>query len=165
MPSPAPAELSKKLRELEGALLAAKKEGDELKKALSTMRQEKEALLKQIDALKASVTSLSNEKQELLGRIERIQKEQPSLKIEDMAGVLRSSLESLQAEMKKPSEAKVEALKYVVDKFEVEVKSGLELKEGSLRFVQPRGMELTPESLSTVRISLKATPRMRVAKD
>jgi len=147
-----------------------------IQKELSTIKAERTNLLSRVNLLerdkidldtqlkasKTNIEQLINEKQDLIRLVDGLKKATPAVKVEDVASVFKKTLLSLQREVKKPE--KPGEMGYIVDKFEVEMKSGLDLKEG-IKLVQPTAVELKPESLSTIRISFKAKPKLKIAEE
>jgi len=137
-------------------------EKDELGARISTVEQDKAELRMQLEANKANIAQLINEKQELATRVDELEKAIFEVKVEDVATVFKTTLKSLQREVGEPEEPG--ELGYMVDKFEVELKSGLALKDG-IKLVQPTAAELKPEGLSTIRMSFKAKPRLKITEE
>jgi chromosome segregation ATPase len=113
------------------------------------------------EALKDRVLKLFNENQGLQATIDDLRKTGATLRMEDVGGTLRSALDSIYKEVGSPTTLRPG---YAVDKFEIELKSGLDARDG-LKFVQPLAAELKPESLSTVRISLKSKPTIKITEE
>ncbi|MBE0516488.1 MAG: hypothetical protein IBX41_03720 [Methanophagales archaeon] len=157
----------KKLQAAELPVL--QKELDKLKAERTTfvstikaLEKDKAELSLQLKASKENIERLINEKQELTKRIEGLERATIEVKVEDLASAFKKTLKSIQRDVKEPE--KPGEMGYFVDKFEVEMKSGLDLREG-IKLVQPTAAELKPESLSTVRISLKSRPTLRIAEE
>lgn len=133
-----------------------------LEKELNAVKLEKTVFQTQINEYKQKLEEVLNDKQNLVNKIEELKKAGPSVKIEDMADVFKKTLASLQRGVKEPE--KPGEAGYIIDKFEVEMKSGLDMREG-MKLVQPAAAELKPEGLSTVRISFKARPTLKIAEE
>lgn len=158
MPEPKPAKEIALKRELD----ALQVERTSLLSKIEILGKDNAELHLQLKTSKAKIEQLLNEKQELAKRIDELQKAKAEVQVEDVVSILRGTLRSLQREIKAPEE--LGEIGYFVDKFEVEMKSGLDFREG-IRLVQPAATELKPESLSTVRISLKAKPTLKIAEE
>jgi predicted nuclease with TOPRIM domain len=113
---------------------------------------------KELEECKRTIAQLINEKQDLSENLENFEKCRQT-KVKDVANVFKTTLQSLSLQSKVPEEPG--ELGYIVDKFEVELKSGLILEDG-ITLVQPIAAELKPESLSTVRISFK--PKLKITQ-
>lgn len=135
---------------------------ESLKSELNATKLEKTVFQTQINEYKLKLEEALNDKQNLVNKIEELKKAGPSVKIEDMADVFKKTLASLQRGVKEPE--KPGEAGYIIDKFEVEMKSGLDMREG-MKLVQPTAAELKPEGLSTVRISFKARPTLKIAEE
>jgi chromosome segregation ATPase len=147
---------------LQKELDTIKAERTNLLRTITTLEKDKAELRVQFEASKANIERLINRNQVLTKRVDELEKATPEVKVEDVASIFKNTLQSIQREMKEPEKAG--ELGYIVDKFEVEMKSGLNLKEG-IRLVQPTAAELKPESLSTVKISFKAKPKLKIAEE
>jgi hypothetical protein len=162
-------DLLKQKQNLEREIADLELQKDTIKKIL-------ELTLKELQNNKDALARLFDEKIKLQKEVEGSKKEKPSMTFEDLSKNLKLALSSVQETVasRVPSGSTTFAPAnteeeinlpqtgdYVVDKFEVELKSGIDLKEG-IRLVQPDINNLTPESLSTVRISLKAKPIFKV---
>jgi len=147
-----------------------------LEREISTLESEKISLEEQINKYKkdlenyrAEIENTVNERMKLEKQIDDIKKQRPSIEFEDLANNLKRALASVQTTVTRkhgPEEA-VEmpaGSEYIVDKFEVEIKSGIDLSQG-VKLVQPAINELTPEALSTVRISFKSKPEFEIVKE
>ena len=128
---------------------------------LDNASKEKILFLTQINSLKEDITKLINEKQNLNEQLSGLKKERPSIKINDVALMITNSLQSIEDKL---LQSKKDGYSYFVDKFEIEMKSGIDATDG-LSLVQPTIKELTPESLSTVRMSLKSRPKITIASE
>jgi chromosome segregation ATPase len=125
-------------------------------KKLEECNKELEECNKELEECKRTIAQLINEKQDLSENLENFEKCRQT-KVKDVANVFKTTLQSLQSKVpEEPGE-----LGYIVDKFEVELKSGLILEDG-ITLVQPIAAELKPESLSTVRISFK--PKLKITQ-
>lgn len=129
---------------------------------VNLLERDKIDLDTQLKASKTNIEQLINEKQDMTRLVDEFKKATPTVKVEDLASVFKKTLRSIQREVKEPE--KPGEMGYIVDKFEVEMKSGLDLKEG-IKLVQPTAVELKPESLSTIRISFKAKPKIKIAEE
>ena len=129
---------------------------------VNLLERDKIDLDTQLKASKTNIEQLINEKQDMTRLVDELKKATPTVKVEDIASVFKKTLRSIQREVKEPE--KPGEMGYIVDKFEVEMKSGLDLKEG-IKLVQPTAAELKPESLSTIRISFKAKPKLKIAEE
>lgn len=152
-----------------------REENNALKKQITDMLEEKKAtnanldnlknqnllFLSQLNSAKENMAKLVNEKQQVQDQLDALKQEKPSIKIDELAGILNKSLKSVEENL---SAAKNEGRSYFIDTFQLEIKSGIEMADG-LTLVQPVGTQLTPESLSTVKLSLKARPQVTIASE
>jgi len=129
---------------------------------IKALEKDKAKLLSQLNSSKATIERLMNEKQKLAKHVEELEKGAPKVGVEEVAGSLKNALQVLQRELRRPKGPG--EMEYFVDKFEVEIKSGLDLKSG-VKLVQPAPAELKPESLSTVRISFRPKPKLKIAEE
>lgn len=119
------------------------------------------ALQVQQNLLKKQTEELLNKNRALEEKLEKLGKESPSIQIEEIGNSLNNSLKVLE---KKLGTAEKDGTSYFVDKFEIELKSGLDLS-GGLKIVQPKITDMTAEGLSTLRISMKSKPKLTIAKE
>ena len=158
-------DLQKCQRDLQAAnerLEACRKELEayqrELQKAAASDK-EKDA---QILRLGSDLSDLTQKNLELTSAFGEATKGRPSISIDELVGQLRTSLETLNDEARqRPQPGKARIL---VDQFEVEIKGGVDLKEG-FRVTQLQGQEISPQSVSTIRFALKPVPVVTIIDD
>lgn len=131
---------------------------------ITVLESDKARLNAQLDTCKSAIEQFQNDKQQLFRQIDDFKKSSPpAIKVDDLTTTFKETLRNMQRETgkaEKPGEAG-----YIIDKFEVEMKAGLDLRDGGIKLVQPAAAELKPESLSTVRVSFKAKPKIKIAEE
>jgi chromosome segregation ATPase len=148
-------ELQKKLKALEVKLEKAQSSYEVQEKKLNSslsIINEKEST---ISKLQSEISVLAQKNFELLQNPDISTKERPMIKFEELARQFQGSVSALNSEAKQKSKGGDEHL--VIDQFEIEIKGGLDLKDG-IRLTQLQGSELSPESVSTIRFALRQVP-------
>lgn len=163
-PKERPAALLSPLAAMKKELDEAAKEKTKLLGMITVLENDKTQLNSQINACKSAIEKFQNDKVQLLRQIDDFKKSSaPAIKVDDLTTTFKETLKSMQRETgkaEKPGETG-----YIIDKFEVEMKAGLDLRDGGIKLVQPAAAELKPESLSTVRVSFKAKPKIKIAEE
>ena len=128
-------------------------------KKIEAADKEKDA---QISRLGTDLTDLTQENLKLTRALEETLKHRPSISIDELVGQLRTSLETLNEEARqRPQQGREQIL---VDQFEVEIKGGIDLKDG-FRLTQLQGQEISPQSVSTIRFALRPSPVVTTIDD
>ena len=150
--------------ELRKRITQLKREVSALEKEKASLEVEVKEFRSELGDHKLSLQTVLNERINLEKQIEDMKKERPSISVEDFASSLGKTLSSVQTEVGRLK--KTDETGYVVDKFEVELKTGLDLsKIEGIKLVQPSIAELKPEGLSTIRLSFKAKPKFKVVQE
>lgn len=133
-------------------------ERDNFKSQIKSKDAELEGLKADLERLQPSLAEEINRRMELEERLRVVTAKE--IKVEELSSHFVGVLKEIQKELDKEEKG----LRYYVDKLEVEVRAGLRWEEG-LKLVQPKIEELKPESLSTLKISFKSAPRLRIARE
>jgi predicted nuclease with TOPRIM domain len=155
------AAMSPILNNLTEATTELESESSKLANEKKIIEEKQKKLEESNSMLNANMINLLNEKRTLEEQIENLKKKSPSISIEDMTQSISKALKSTSETLSKDVTSKTE---YYVEKFEVELKSGLDVTEG-LKIIQPLHGQLTPESLSTVKFTLNSRPKLTIAKE
>ncbi len=155
-------ELQKKLNDLELNLQKARLNSEAQKKELEraeSVGKEKDI---EISQLKSEMATLVQKNMDLTKALDEVSKARPMIKVEELARQLREAVESLNNEAKQKSkEGKGQVL---VDQFEVEIKGGIDVKDG-IRLTQLQGNEVSPQSVSTIKFALRQIPIVTIVDD
>lgn len=147
------------INELERFKALLEESRGQLEKALATSR-EKDA---QLSRAAAELTATLQKNQELTSALEAATSARPAIRVDELIGQLRTAVETLNGSARKSGQqGGGESL--LVDCFEVEVKAGVDLKDG-LRLTQLQGREISAESVSTIRFALRPVPRLTIVED
>ena len=160
MPPPIDPDTLRRINELEINLQKARLEVDTQKRELDrsvAALKEKDAKLV---AMEAEVAKLAQKSLDLTRTIEVLTQARPRIKIDELAKNLQSALESINEEARKKSAAG--KLSTMIENFEVEVKGGLDLKNG-IHLTQPQ--EVSAQTVSTLRFALRPVVSVRIAED
>jgi hypothetical protein len=116
----------------------------------------------QISRLGADLGVLTQKTLDLNRALEAATKVRPAIKIDELIGQLRTSLETLNEEARQgPQQDRSQLL---VEQFEVEIKGAIDLKEG-FKLAQLQGQEISPQSVSTIRFALRPVPVITIVDD
>lgn len=155
----------RRVTDLSRRLESVIKERDSLLKERDGLRQEVEGRVAELETLRSEkATFQARLAEEISKRVELEERIRiatvKEIKVEELSSHLTSTLRGIQEDLDKEKKG----LRYYVDRLDVEVKAGLGWEEG-LKLIQPKIDELKPESLSTVSISFKSSPRLKIAKE
>ncbi len=90
--------------------------------------------------------------------LERLRRARPMLKVDNLAGHIRSSMEKLNEEARKGK------VRTVIDSLEVEIKGGVSLENG-VQITQLLPDETGPESVSTIRLVMRPAPNIKIVDE
>lgn len=155
-------EIQKRLTDLELNLQKAHLNIEEQKKEFErTAVSIKEKDMK-ISQLQSEVAALSQKNLDITKALNDVTKVRPTIKVEELARQLGEAVQTLNNEAKqKAKEGKAQVL---VDQFEVEIKGGIDVKDG-IRLTQLQGQELSPQSVSTIRFALRQVPVITIVDE
>ncbi|MGA9119300.1 MAG: PASTA domain-containing protein [Bacteroidota bacterium] len=123
-----------------------------------SLQKDHEIVTGENTALKARVSQFQTEKEKMLNEIQKLQAEvtRPKLLPEQLMLSLRDALTGMQKALESP-----ERVGYAVGTFDADIKAGLSVDNENRVFVKLPypGESVLPDALSTIRVSLKATPQ------
>lgn len=157
--SPIDPATQKRLDDLEANLSKANLNTANLQKALDAAQLSAKTRDDTIAQQQAQITALTQKNLEITKTLEDIAKARPALKVEDLARQLRDSLEILNEEVTKKAQAGRPPV--FIDNLEVEIRGGVDFTDG-VRLTQIQGQELTPDSVSTIRFTLKPLTTIKI---
>jgi chromosome segregation ATPase len=134
------------------------KERDSLRHQIEGKEEELMTRTSEIESLKTCLTEEINSRMELEERLRAATIKE--IKVDDLSSHFTDTLRGIQRDLDKEEKG----LRYYVDRLDVEVKAGMGWEEG-LKLIQPKMEELKPENLSTLKISFKSSPRLKIAKE
>ncbi len=138
------------------------RQNQDLSKALDTSNAAVKDRDDTIARQQAQLTDLTQKNLELTKALEDARQARPALPVEDLARQLRTSLENLNEEVtKKAQEGRPPVM---IDNLEVEIKGGVDFTDG-VRLTQIPGQELKPESVSTIRFTLKPLTTIKIVDE
>ncbi len=136
----------------------------DLKKRLETIERNLKTVMDENTALKKALAEREDIIKRLLDEIQKLKatkQEIRAIPLDELSETLKRTLSSLTEKIEKIP--KREGLRYIVDSFVMEIRSGIHADREGIKLVQPR--EITPEALSTIRFSIKAIPTIKIAKE
>jgi hypothetical protein len=116
----------------------------------------------EISKLKSDMVVLNQKVLDLTKSLDDAAKSRPMIEVGELTRQLKGSIETLNNEAKQKSKDGTSQI--MIDQFDVEIKGGLDLKDG-LRITQLQGPELSPLSVSTIRFALKPVPIVTIVDD
>jgi hypothetical protein len=108
--------------------------------------------------LKEEIADLRAKNQDLVNNIEDLYQERPKMKINDLTNHFKEVINKINKSETKSGEAGV-----MIENLEVEIKGGMDMTD-DLYLTQIPGQQLSPESISRVKFSLKPTPTIKIAE-
>ncbi|HRD02781.1 MAG TPA: PASTA domain-containing protein [Candidatus Saccharicenans sp.] len=162
-------DLNIKIDKLKGLLSANETELEKLRKEVGTLQAEmfvlkkdKELLTNENTQLKTNISGLQNEKAELQKQIQSLEAEagHPKLLPEQLTASLRDAISKMEDGLKTVSGR----TDYTVAKFDADIKVAFSVGDENKIFIKLPYVseEVTPENLSTIKLSLKSKPKPRV---
>lgn len=118
--------------------------------------REKELLL---DQQRLELSKLNQQVLDLKLELDQLRTVRPMIKIDALARQMREEVENLNNEITKEGRPRI-----MVDQFEVEIKGGLDFKDG-ICITQLQGQELSPDSVSTIKFALRTAPVIKIVDD
>lgn len=112
----------------------------------------------QLQEFQTKASELANKNLELQREIERIRGERPRVHVDKLIEQFRTQLTAINKAATVTAE---EGPSVLVNQMEVEIKGGLDLHEG-IQVTQLLAQELSPQSVSTIRFSLKPATAIKV---
>ena len=155
-------ELQKKLNDLELNLQKFQLNSEAQKKELvraESVSKEKDI---EISQLKSEMFALAQKNLDLTKALDDVAKARPMIEVGELARQLRGTIETLNNEAKQKS--KEGMAQVLVDHFEVEIKAGIDVKNG-IRLTQLQGQEISPQSVSTIKFALRQVPIVTIVDD
>lgn len=150
--------LVKELNTLKSEIKIANLKIESTNKELETARSVIEKKNKNIIQLQEEIATLIQK----TNTFEDANKERPMIKVDDLTRQLCEIVETINNEATQKSiENKP---KILVDQFEVEIKAGIDVKDG-IHLTQLQGPELSPQSVSTIKFSLRQAPVITIVDD
>jgi DNA repair exonuclease SbcCD ATPase subunit len=145
------------LKELEAKLLAAESQLGELSAKSTAIQKQLEAKLL---AAESHLGELLAKNTALQKQLDAVSQSRPRIGVADLLQQFRNNLDGINKAVTEGREKRG----VVVDQMEVEVKGGLELKEG-IQLTQLLPQEVTPASVSTIRFSLRPTSTIKIVEE
>lgn len=108
--------------------------------------------------LKEEISDLRAKNQDLINDIENMYQERPKMKINDLTNHFKEVINKINTSEIKSGEAGV-----MIENLEVEIKGGMDMTD-DLYLTQIPGQQLSPESISRIKFSLRPTPTIKIAE-
>ncbi|HEC98766.1 MAG TPA: PASTA domain-containing protein [Proteobacteria bacterium] len=159
--------LNVEISKLKSSITIDETEIEQLRIEIGKLKAEKFSLLKDKEiifsenaGLKAAISKLESEKAEIQKRIQSLEAEigRPKLLPEQLTTSLRDAISKMEEGLK--TEGRVD---YTVGRFDTDIKASLSVDSENRVFIKLPyiGETITPESLSVIKLSLKAVPKPR----
>lgn len=154
--------VEKRLNDLELKLQKAHQEIEAHKKELEKSAASIKEKDMTISQLQSEVAALAQKNLDFTKALDDLTKARPMIKVQELACQIREAVETVNNEAKrklKEGEAQV-----LVDQFEVEIKGGIDVKDG-IRLTQLQGQEISPQSVSTIKFALRQVPTVKIVDE
>ncbi len=151
-------ELQTRMKTLQNDLNKRMREIETVQNRLNRAQEVVKAKTLENTNLKKELRTVVQKNIRLEKELERLKRVRPMLKVDNLAGHIRSSMEKLNEEARKGR------VRTVIDSLEVEIKGGVSLKDG-VHITQLLPDETAPESVSTIRLVMRPAPNIKIVDE